>query len=78
MHVNVTSKPSQMSQIELETPRKITHVATQGRFDFDVYTKTFQLAYSEDGENFTVYQEGGLDKVRQQRSTGVSSPQLSA
>ena len=51
------------SQVDLGKPQKMTHVATQGRYNFNVYTKSFKLSYSSDGKDFKVYQEGGLDKV---------------
>ena len=38
-------------------------IATQGRSDYDMWTKTYIVSYSENGAGYTSYKENGATKV---------------
>ena len=38
-------------------------IATQGRPDYDMWTKTYIVSYSENGAGYTSYKENGATKV---------------
>ncbi|XP_067827494.1 milk fat globule EGF and factor V/VIII domain containing b isoform X2 [Heptranchias perlo] len=60
---------SQWLQLNLLVPKKVTGIITQGAKDFGVvqYVESFKIAYSDDGQLWTVYQDNitKTDKVFQ-------------
>ena len=55
-----TYDENQWLQIKLgDQLTKVTRVATQGRFRYKQWVKTYTLQYSYDGENFKDYTEEG-------------------
>ena len=48
----------QFLQIDLEIVTKVTRIATQGYKNWDRWTKSYTLEYSEDGVTFRSYQNG--------------------
>ena len=73
--VTRTNNADQWLQIDLgEQYTKVTRVATQGRFQFNQWVKTYKLQYSDDGVNFQYYKEQGqtTDKVIGYKSIHVS------
>ncbi|XP_060709362.1 lactadherin-like isoform X4 [Hemiscyllium ocellatum] len=63
------SNKSQWLQIDLLIPKKITGIITQGAKDFGVaqYVESFKIAFSDDGQSWTIYQDSitRKDKVFQ-------------
>ncbi|XP_048418716.1 EGF-like repeat and discoidin I-like domain-containing protein 3 isoform X2 [Stegostoma tigrinum] len=63
------SNKSQWLQIDLLIPKKLTGIITQGAKDFGVaqYVESFKIAFSDDGQSWTIYQDSitGKDKVFQ-------------
>ncbi|XP_048472069.1 EGF-like repeat and discoidin I-like domain-containing protein 3 isoform X2 [Rhincodon typus] len=63
------SNKSQWLQIDLLIPKKVTGIITQGAKDFGVaqYVESFKIAFSDDGQSWTIYQDSitGKDKVFQ-------------
>ncbi|XP_018620650.1 lactadherin-like isoform X1 [Scleropages formosus] len=63
---------SEWLQVDLETPKRITGIITQGAKDFGVvqFVSAFKVAYSDDGRSWTVVkdQETKTDKVFQGNS----------
>ncbi|XP_043533182.1 lactadherin-like isoform X4 [Chiloscyllium plagiosum] len=63
------SNKSQWLQIDLLIPKKITGIITQGAKDFGVaqYVESFKVAFSDDGQSWTIYQDSitRKDKVFQ-------------
>ncbi|XP_038670787.1 EGF-like repeat and discoidin I-like domain-containing protein 3 isoform X2 [Scyliorhinus canicula] len=63
------SNKSQWLQIDLLMPKKVTGIITQGAKDFGVaqYVESFKIAYSDDRESWSIYQDGitRTDKVFQ-------------
>lgn len=56
---------NQWIQIDFGRLAEITKVSTQGKGGESTHHVTsYLLSFSTDGENFTVYQEGGQDKVQ--------------
>ncbi|EDO37662.1 predicted protein [Nematostella vectensis] len=53
----------QWIQIDFQRLVIVTKVATQGRHGNDQWITSFTISYSLDGTNWSVYQEGGVDKV---------------
>lgn len=49
--------------VDLEQVDKVTGVATQGRNGVNSWVRTYKIQFSNDGRNWTSYQEGGKDKV---------------
>ncbi|XP_043934129.1 lactadherin isoform X1 [Protopterus annectens] len=58
---------SQWIQVDLLTPKKITGIITQGAKDFGCiqYVSSFKVAYSDDGQNWTIYKDNNTrtDKI---------------
>ncbi|XP_078365169.1 retinoschisin-like [Oculina patagonica] len=46
-------------QVDLQQTTRVTGIATQGRGDFNQWTKTYKLQYGEDGLIFTFYRRIG-------------------
>lgn len=63
-------------QVDLLVPTKVTGVITQGAKDFGrvQFVGSYKVAYSNDGERWTVYQDEKQrkDKVRRQTSDVLS------
>ncbi|XP_067874178.1 lactadherin-like isoform X4 [Heterodontus francisci] len=63
------SNESEWLQIDLTIPKKVTGIITQGAKDFGVpqYVESFKIAYSDDGELWSIYQDNVTrrDKVFQ-------------
>jgi hypothetical protein len=57
-------KGGEWLQIDLGRRKRITAVATQGRFRYYEHVKTFKLSYSRDGKKWQYIEENGRDKVR--------------
>ena len=54
----------QYFQVDLGLVTTVTAVATQGRDGFNAYVKSYRLYYSNDGNSWTAYSEGGTIKAR--------------
>lgn len=48
-----------MSQLDLEKPKRITGIITQGAKDFGVvqFVSAFKLAYSDDGQTWSIVKD---------------------
>ncbi len=46
-------------QVDLQQTTRVAGIATQGRSDYNQWTKTYKLQYGEDGLNFTFYRRIG-------------------
>lgn len=68
-----------MSQLDLEKPKRITGIITQGAKDFGVvqFVSAFKLAYSNDGQTWSIVKDQvtRTDKVT---ATTISLPYLYA
>ena len=57
-----------LQQVDLSQPYRVTHVATQGRQDYDQWVKEYKVSCSSNGIDFTivqgVYTNVGSDMVR--------------
>lgn len=57
-----------MSQLDLENPKRITGIITQGAKDFGVvqFVSAFKLAYSDDGQTWSIVKDQirRTDKVK--------------
>ena len=50
-------------QADLDSSKNVTHLATQGRNDYDQWVTSYKVEHSSDGTSFHCYQEHGADKV---------------
>jgi hypothetical protein len=50
-------------QVDLGSRKKITWIATQGRYKYFERINKYKIAYSNDGRSFQNYQENGRDKL---------------
>ncbi len=50
---------NQWLQVNLQQTTRVTLIATQGREDWDQWTKAYKLQYGEDGVTFTFYKRLG-------------------
>lgn len=50
-------------QVNMLNRTLIKGVATQGSHNFNHFTRTYQLSYSNDGTDWTIYEEKGIVKV---------------
>ncbi|XP_032233952.2 EGF-like repeat and discoidin I-like domain-containing protein 3 isoform X4 [Nematostella vectensis] len=57
------SDPEKWIQIDLKRLVIVTKVQTQGSTGADNWITSFTISYSLDGTNWSVYQEGGVDKT---------------
>ncbi len=50
---------SLMSQLDLEKPKRITGIITQGAKDFGVvqFVSAFKIAYSDDGQSWSIVKD---------------------
>ena len=51
-------------QVEFNEKVTVVKVATQGRFDFDQWVKSYHLNYSQEIIHYQVYRPSGMIKVR--------------
>merc|ERR1712002_842922 len=57
------NNPSTMYMtVDLLSQKTINYIATQGRDRYFEHAKSYTVSYSNDGSNFTPYQENGADK----------------
>ena len=49
----------QWLQVDLQQTTRVTGIATQGRYDFNQWVKSYKLQYSQDGNTFTFYRRTG-------------------
>ena len=56
-------------QVDFATKTTVVKVATQGRFEFSQWVKSYSLSYSHNGGQFEVYKQFGEVKVRYRRCT---------
>jgi hypothetical protein len=55
---------NQWLQIDFKYKATVTEILTQGRTQYDQWVKSYTIAYSDDGVNFTTYKgDKGEDKV---------------
>lgn len=54
---------NQWLQVDFNTERQVTTIATQGRETGDYWVMTYTLSYSSDGHNYSHYQQEGVTKV---------------
>ena len=52
-------------QVDLGKTMMLSHIQTQGHFNYDIWTKTFTVSYSYDGKSYEDYKDlDGQPKVR--------------
>lgn len=56
-------RDNQWIKVDLGKTKRIRAIATQGRDVFHEHVKEYKLAFSNDGSNFQIYQENGMEKV---------------
>ncbi|XP_077974509.1 lactadherin-like [Styela clava] len=58
------NNPTDWLQVDLETPTKITGIATQGRFNCcHQFVRTYKISYGNDATELRMYEENGTVKI---------------
>ncbi|CAB4003658.1 Hypothetical predicted protein [Paramuricea clavata] len=64
---------NQWLQIDFKYKATVTEILTQGRPDYNQWVRSYTIAYSDDGVNFTTYKgDKGQDKVFSGNNDGYS------